>query len=244
MPAGVAGSKIAAYEIVDGAVPIGRTIRLGCLARASIMSQYGRRNRGGSTEAFAGKNSSGAPLSGHTHAFYVPADDDMDGMLDHIYIVREAGFAAIELAAIYSVCFMKSPNDGINIRVKPCSPVPGPAFLSKNCRKWVSSSPFLLNRHVKRRGDRVIDSPESQVRLELERRCPTHRVKRMSVAAGIPMLKSKLRPDQFASSRRPWDPTRPAFEVVLEFEKPVNGPLLLGHGCHFGMGCFVPHRQA
>ena len=242
-PAGaVAG--VAAYEIVEGTVPVVQTIRLGCLARACIMSQYGRRNRGGTTTAFAGKDADGMPLTGHTHAFYVPTDDDLDGMLDHVYIVRGSGFSAAELAAIRSVSVMKSPGDGICIRVKHCPSVPDSAILSLNRRKWVSSSPFLLNRHVKRRGDRVIDSPESQVRLELERRYPSYIVERVSVEAGIPMIRCKLRPDQFVSSRRPWDATRPAFEVSLAFTKPISGPLLLGHGCHFGMGSFVPHGPA
>ena len=233
-----------AYEVVDGAVPVAQTIRLGCLARASIMSQYGRRNRGGTTTAFAGKDASGVPLTGHTHAFYVPTDDDMDGVLDHIYVVRGTGFGALELDAIRSVSELRSRGDGINVRVKMCPSVPDSPILSQNRRRWVSSSPFLLNRHVKRRGDRVIDSPESQVRLELERRHPSYRVERVSVAAGIPMARCKLRPDQFVSSRRPWDATRPAFEADLEFEEPIGGPLLLGYGCHFGMGAFVPRGQA
>lgn len=239
-PACASGGGLLAYEIVGGAVPVGKTIRLGCLARASIMSQYGRKNRGRTTLAFAGKDASGVPLSGHSHAFYVPADDDMDGVLDHIYIVRDAGFGEDELAAISSVTAMNSRRDGIHIRVNVCSQVPDSAIFARNCRKWVSTSPFLLNRHVKRRGDRVVDSPESQVRLELERRYKSYRAEAVSVMAGIPMVARKMRPDQFVSSRRPWDASRPAFDVALEFEAPVDGPLLLGYGCHFGMGAFIP----
>lgn len=229
-----------AYEIVEGTVPIAQTIRLGCLARASIMSQYGKKNRGGTTVAFAGKDASGVPLSGHVHAFYVPTDDDLDGTLDHIYVVRGVGFSTQELAAISSVTAMHSRSDGIHVRVKICPHVPDSAIFTQKCRKWVSSSPFLLNRHVKRRGSRIIDSPESQVRLELDRRQEPYHVECVSAVAGTPMSICKIRPDQFVSSRRPWDAVRPAFEVTLEFKRPIDGPLLLGHGCHFGMGAFVP----
>ena len=208
------------------------------------MSQYGKRHGGGTTLAFAGKDASGVPLSGHTHAFYVPTDDDLDGMLDHIYVIRNSGFDEPELAAISSVTAMHSRGDGIHIHVKACLHAPNSAIFAQGCRKWVSSSPFLLNRHVKQRGDRVIDSPESQVRLELERRHKSYRIKTVLVSGGIPMITCKMRPDQFLSSRRPWDPSRPAFDVALEFEDPVDGPLLLGHGCHFGMGAFVPRVHA
>lgn len=240
---GACNGKVAAYEIVEHVVPTEKTIRLGSLTRTSIMSQYGRRNQGDTTMAFAGKDSSGVPLSGHSHSFYVPTDEDMDGMLDHVYVVRDSGFDARELAAIRAVSAMNSPYDKIRVHVKPCTHVLDSAIFAQNCLVWESLSPFLLNRHVKHRRDHVIDSPESQVRLELKRRNATYRVQRVSAEADIAMA-CGIKPRQFISSRRRQDASRPAFKVILKFEKPINGPLFLGYGCHFGMGVFVPATRA
>ena len=33
---------------------------------------------------------------------------------------------------------------------------------------------------------------------------------------------------------------RPAGAFRLTFEAPINGPIALGHSCHFGLGLFVP----
>lgn len=225
-------------------MPIKKSILLGCLARASIMSHYGRQNRGGSARAFAGKDSAGVPLSGHVHAFYIPTDEDNDGFLDHIHIVRKTGFTPSELNAIMSVSEMRSSKDGIAVHVKPCSSCTNSTIFAHSCRDWISLTPFLLNRHVKRRRERVVDSPEDQVRLELARRHSSYNTVRIHVSdCNVPMSVCRLRPNQYIRSRRPWDAPKPAYEIALTFRDPVDGPLLLGYGCHFGMGAFVPSRR-
>lgn len=35
--------------------------------------------------------------------------------------------------------------------------------------------------------------------------------------------------------------TRPAGAFVIEFRKPIRGPICLGHSSHFGLGLFMPH---
>jgi len=39
-------------------------------------------------------------------------------------------------------------------------------------------------------------------------------------------------------------PRRLAFTAKFQTEKPVCGPIALGHSCHFGLGLFVPAAPA
>ena len=85
------------------------TLRWGNLARRSVMAQYGRHNEGRSTPTLSGKDASGKPLQGHRHAFYLPVDEDGDGLLDHLTIWAPIGFSVPELQAVEGV---RSLNPG------------------------------------------------------------------------------------------------------------------------------------
>ena len=39
---------------------------------------------------------------------------------------------------------------------------------------------------------------------------------------------------------RKGDPVRPGFFLRLTFDHPVQGPLAIGYGAHFGLGMFRP----
>jgi CRISPR-associated protein Csb2 len=39
----------------------------------------------------------------------------------------------------------------------------------------------------------------------------------------------------------PW--TRPGYWLRIEFKEPIQGPLIFGDSCHFGLGLFVPARH-
>ena len=50
--------------------------------------------------AFWGKDDQGRPLTGHAHAFFLPADEDVDGRVDHVTVYAPMGFGPLECRAI------------------------------------------------------------------------------------------------------------------------------------------------
>src|SRR5207245_1021805 len=52
------------------------------------------------SEVLSGKDAAGRPLVGHRHAYFVPADEDGDGRIDHVTVVAEQGFDADEVRAL------------------------------------------------------------------------------------------------------------------------------------------------
>lgn len=89
------------------------TLPLAEAARTTLLSTFQRlmhRRAYGSTQkpypelfasqTFAGKDVAGQPLKGHGHAFFLPADEDGDGRIDHVTIFAEGGFTEDEVLAL------------------------------------------------------------------------------------------------------------------------------------------------
>lgn len=135
---------------------------------------------------FSGKNADGSPLEGHSHAYYLPTDEDRDGdgRLDHLTVIAERGFAAGELRALDRLRELKSTErteSGHPLRVlllglgQVTDYQPGPLRPSA---AWVSATPFLVTRHRKKNGRKrdaleLLQSParfaEAVLREELAR---------------------------------------------------------------------------
>ncbi len=232
------------YQIYENNISITFTINVGSLIRLAIMSHYGRQNNNNVSRTLAGKDSNGMPLYGHEHVFYIPTDDDCDGYIDHITIMTDTKLTILELDAVKAVDEIYSKHDNIRAHVILCDNINEDNSMMQEHKKWISKTPFVLNRHTKIRGNKVSDTPKNQVELELKRRYPLYKIINVVVKDNsIPMHLSKIQPKEFKRIRKPNEKPMPGYEVMLEFSNPVSGPLFLGYGCHFGLGMFVPYEE-
>ena len=233
------------------------TLRWGELARRAAMSRYGRRNEGGKSEKLSGKDSSGKPLSGHRHAFYLPTDEDGDGRLDHLTVWTPGGLSEKEFEAVVSVDALK-PEGRDPVRLSylahgKAEDFVGVSRLFGKSKRWRSLTPYVLPRHTKFRGPkdekRMVDGPEEQIRREVSLRCPDgpglRKVEIVHKRETIPPMEkgrfNGFRPFEFFRYRRGGGSNGGgAFNFRLEFESPVSGPIALGFACHYGLGLFVP----
>lgn len=120
-------------------------------------------------------------LDGHQHAFWLPADEDGDGRLDHVTVVAQEGFDGDDLRALDRIRGLKRDEGAAPLRVLMVGmgrldeffPLP----LQATCQ-WVSATPFVATRHPKARGKKrdapeLLASPlrflEANLREELER---------------------------------------------------------------------------
>lgn len=238
------------------------TLRWGDLVRRSVMAQYGRQNEGRSTPTLSGKDISGKPLQGHRHAFYIPIDEDGDGLLDYLTIWAPSGFSIPELQAIEGVRSLNPGKGHHPIRLESLGhgtvadfAAVCPWLLGKS-RHWHSLTPYVLTRHIKYRGPkdklgrrRIMDGPEEQIEREVNLRWPEGpRLIRATEVTGpedprlaplkVGISRSRL-PSEFLRKRQRGSSGGKACNFVLEFEEPMTGPIALGHGCHYGLGLFV-----
>ena len=234
--------SVVRFTLVSPVLPsVTDAVKIGNVARAAAMAWYGRRNGGSASRTLSGKDESGRPLQGHNHAFYLPSDEDGDGRLDHLTVFASSGFARQEREALGSIDalgmgggrpFLRLILAGEEEREESNYP------LIRRSDVWSSVTPFVLVRHPKWRGGRLVDSPENQLRLELNRR-------------GLPAPESvePLHDSKLRGRSIPWLSYRRwrgrgaeaggAYGFRIRFAQPVLGPVALGYGCHFGLGLFT-----
>jgi CRISPR-associated protein Csb2 len=262
---------IARYSL-DGPVlpPIGMTLPLAEAMRRALMSRYRKLKeieRYGRTDppnaeriassVFSGKDERGEPLQDeHAHAFYMPTDEDDDGRLDHVTVHAPGGFPREEVRAVDALRWLRCGDLDLALLLVGLgkeAEFRHTRVLGKSA-VWISSSPFLVTRHLKRRGRKrdprtFFETPEGRadfvkqvLREELERRGLLQdglEIEQLETVGRHP----PLRPLQFRLGRRkPGDngSSRSRGLFRLRFPRPVAGPIALGHSCHFGLGLFLP----
>lgn len=244
---------------LTGAVLMGERIREALMSHTQWVE-----GSEGALAHFSGRSKDGIPLDDdHAHAFYLPADDDGDGRIDHITVFSPVGFTRpAQLAMgrlrklwgagghdIFVVLVglgQAEDYGGLNVLG---GQTPQLAF----SHVWVSRTPFVLTRHPKAYRDgrpkldpdgRQIDGPEAQLRAELARRGYPAPMSveplRQTTAAG-----KELRWLEFRRQRRSGGgklSSLAGYGFRLTFGQLVRGPIALGYGCHFGLGQFVGER--
>lgn len=186
----------------------------------------------------------------HRHLSIVPLalggerahDDDLLDKLpfrriDHVLLWSPAGLSrplVDRLTARHVRVFAKNLPDqrldclGLTHRV---AELPGIDHLG-TAREWVSLTPFVPSRHLKKRGHNGL---EGQVAAELAwRGLPAP----LRVEVDPRAAWRHFRCSRQAAGKGP--PQRVWFGLRLTFDEPLSGPLLLGYGSHFGLGQFVP----
>ncbi len=104
--------------------------------------------------AFWGKDELGRARTGHVHAFFLPADEDGDGRLDHLTVHAPMGLNSLERLAIDRLRSLPF-GDGDPLRLLLIGLGNGHDFrtpLLGNSAVWVAATPFIVTRHMKRRG--------------------------------------------------------------------------------------------
>jgi CRISPR-associated protein Csb2 len=249
---------------VTATLPIAEAMRRALMSRYRQLKQVEKYGRVIPPDAerlassvFAGKDEQGNFLrDGHSHCFFIRTDDDGDGRIDHVLVYAlPDGFGCDEIRAIDSLRWLKcgdlelslllvglgTPGDFRHTRVFAESAV------------WVSATPFLVTRHMKRRGQKrdpaqFFESPEGRqefVKCVLEEELDRRGIPREGARFETIECVGKppgLRSIQFRLERqKPGDDAaaRPRGLFRIRFAKPVSGPISLGHSCHFGLGLFL-----
>ena len=156
--------QVARYALDSTVLPLATaTLPVAERARAALMAcmpKYGDQRR--PSRILSGKDAEGLPLVGHGHAYFLPADEDGDGRLDHLTVFAHDGFGDDEMRAIDHLRVLRPRGNEPEIRLLLLGtaqedqfqvPPLGPA------RTWVSVTPFIATRHPKKNGVRR-DPPE------------------------------------------------------------------------------------
>lgn len=91
---GAPGRALVVRFALDGPAlaPVTETVFLAEVCRRYAQGVFGKLFDGASSPVLSGKRADGTPLEGHRHAFFLPADEDGDGLLDHLTLAAADGF--------------------------------------------------------------------------------------------------------------------------------------------------------
>ena len=106
---------------------------------------------------------------------------------------------------------------------------------SRPSKVWQSVTPYIFERFVKKPSELSKKQRVEESCRHIGLPAPSYiELSPFSTLPGVPGSSS------FHTRRKPDDPKLPFCHVTLEFDKPVEGPLVMGKQRHFGMGLFVP----
>lgn len=222
--------------------PIREALSLGERLRTAVMSRS-KTVSGDARPVFSGHGGHG---EGHLHAMYLATSEGAENvhrrLVDHFTVVARSGFEPEEIVALQNVHRLWGKN-GHDLELvliglgkasefggasSPYAPVLG------RSSEWLSVTPFIPTRHPKIVRGVQVDTIEDQVRRAcaqflgetpaevsiLPDRAPWQRFRRHRYEGG-----GRKGPDR-------------AYGLRLGFDRPVQGPIALGYGAHFGLGLF------
>ena len=191
------------------------------------------------------------PIEGHGHAYYFGTDEDGDGKIDHLTVYARDGLDPLARECLQAVHFLYGKG-GHAVEVALSTTVLardlesfGTArdagripFLGPS-KVWRSHTPFVPPRHTKRRGGRVLELPEDQVRALLVANGITTAVEVQPISHSD----SPGRPSWLRFRRERFEgggsgAGHAGYGYELTFAEPVLGPIALGYGAHHGLGLF------
>ena len=237
---------------LSSAVPprLTETVSVAERIRTSLMA------RSSGALVFAGKDDAGSPLTlGHQHTHILCESHGIKGEITHVTLYAPLGFdeeAMVTISGLEKV-WGRGGHD-LQLVYLGCghprdfSGSDCPLFAASEA--WISSTPFVPTRLPKYNRNRKPRLDDNGLQLG----SPEHDLRRLLGLAGKPMPE-RVEPVQFTylgSKKTSWlefrrgrrdDPAmerRLGYGFRITFSEPIEGPVVVGYGCHFGLGLFVP----
>lgn len=240
---------VAYYAVVGSRPPVTMTVRVAEAVRTAVMSQAGRLRRDRYVpRSLSGHDDQGRPLrADHSHASWIPVDNDGDGLIDHVAVYAKSGFEPSTRRAFAAVTDVHDGRARL-VRLRFAGLHSGEDLaercpLFKRARAWTSSTPYYAPWHSK-----ANFGVTGQIKKELQNRRmpPARRVVHESAAASAIRTKAGAVPVRlFKAARAGRAPPHGAGRrVTVLFDGDVRGPVLLGGNSHFGLGAFAPDGAA
>lgn len=215
---------------IEDAVRIGERVRLAAMSQAGAL--FGEERI---PPVLSGHD---LPREGrHRHAFFLP-EANADGRIDHVLIHAEDGPGDAAIQALDRIGRIWA-GEGNEWRVLLEHHGPAADFgfspYMGEATQWISVTPYLHPWYRKKRF-----TVEGQIRRECSLRgLPEPALERLPT---IRVKGRERRPVHFHRFRNKRGLTQPDTSGSfwrLTFPEPVQGPVALGFGCHFGLGLFA-----
>lgn len=221
----------------------------GVLLADEVHRQVARRLDGGE-HALLGR---GGAATDHQHAHWIPipSGPEASATVEALVVWVPAGLTVNEITQIITIRGASGRRGDhetkglppVDLLLQSIGPIAQVApELCGPARRWRSLTPYLPVRHAKRQTLDEYVSQDVRVELGYRNRSQEVTVSRLSPDEGLPD-RWALRYRRRRQAER-LDKARRGLGLQLDFDKDVEGPLLLGQLSHFGYGLFAPCPEA
>lgn len=217
------------------------TVAMTHVLRQACMSSFGKRN-GGKSVALSGKDATSTPLDAqHAHAHYLAFSSGTDSRLTTMLVWAPGGLDLDELGAVTSLKGRELGTSAPISDFRPCRlglegfgdvSVVAPEIVGPSS-VWKSFTPFSPSRHAGKKDFQTFIMEEVSRELAF-RNIP--RPTNVDLTKGDWLSYRRHRPN----GTDPLGEARRAYGLIIEFDEPVTGPIVIGHLSHFGLGLFLP----
>lgn len=238
---------VARYAIRSPVLPrVQEALAVGERLRISLMSQS-RKVSGDARSVFTGH---GESASEHRHAMYLSSSDHPQnssrGLIDHLVVAAKAGFEEQDVVALQRLrrlwgrgghdleLILVGVGDATDFGGMDLPQAPA---LATSCI-WESATPFVPVRHPKTVRGQETNTIEDQLRLGCEQLLGVSPIAVAPMGERVEWSRFRRRRSDGGGRRGP----DRAYGARLTFDQPVQGPIALGYGAHFGLGLFIPVR--
>lgn len=259
---------VARYLLAGRPLPrVEETVKIGELMRRAALAQFGWRHDDASGRRapaapwqISGRGADGKPLGdpSHSHAFWLPEDADSDGLIDHIAVFVAGGIERDIRAKLDRITRLwlepshQVEDDENTIKgtrewrlalegFGKVADFSGGTGIFGRSTQWRSITPFLAAGHLKA-GGYAAELRRLVKRTELDRRfgfeaaeIKVSELTRLQVGGAS---RGTLHFHRFRSRGHERQYDAAGVFLNLVFPVPVDGPIALGYGSHFGLGLF------
>ena len=244
------------------------TIKIGELMRLAALSQFGWQLDASSGRRIpkapwqiSGRDSDGRPLRdpAHRHAFWLPEDADSDGLIDHVSVFipdgidRDVQAKLDRITRLWVERKQRADDEDVNVAGTEEWRLALEGFATPShftdsapifgcSTRWRSATPFVAAGHLK--ADRHAGEFRRLVRRigmdgTLDFDATKIDVRELTEVDIGGSTRHALHFHRFRSRGREKQHDTAGALLQVTFPVPVNGPLVMGYGSHFGLGLFV-----
>ena len=247
---------------IEDAIRIGELMRLAALAQFGwrLDDSSGRRVPGAPWQ-ISGRGGDGRPLRDrtHRHAFWLPEDADSDGLIDHVSVFLPQGINRDIQAKLDKITRLwvdrRQRTDDEDVQGsgtdewrlalegfgKPGDFSASAAAFGRS-RYWQSATPFLAAGHLKSDGHagefrRLVRRTGMDEAFGFD--AATIDIRELTSIQIGGSVRHALHFHRFRSRGRERQLDTAGALLEVTFPVPVDGPITMGYGCHFGLGQFA-----
>lgn len=237
-------TTVVIYSLLNSFIPVTESANVCDLFKRACMKNM---PGGINSSTFSGYNNH-KMISGHQHASYFIYNNKDSKSINYLVVYTPKGFSIEEITALAKTSVLKNHKYDIRVGSRAFGTLNDadftqiPIFGRSKC--WRSLTAYMPSRYPKRNGG--IEALKNMIKKEFEFKYPDDVVKSIKniEVSNLSIKNGGISISPYEFQRRNNGHGKhgllKSFNLRIEFDRPINGPIAIGYASHYGLGLFIP----